>query len=244
MKEADLSEIYKLLANLKIDYNRLDMLKDISTEAGLYIRSKLLRTIELSFNDVVNITSLSMGRNIIVTATLEDYKFAVYIEKDTLVSSLMYNLKDPSKRESGLKPLAYLAALARDRPVKAFVYEVLQHIEEEKTSPLPPPARGVEEARELPRESLTHIQAEKINKFSRALERIVSDYANVSKCRVESFTVSISKGVLYVRVVVRKKGLLGKCDDARLKAFIERDIDLLIAEYEINMPVKIIVSQV
>ncbi|MGC9121422.1 MAG: hypothetical protein ACP5HP_00590, partial [Thermogladius sp.] len=89
---------------------------------------------------------------------------------------------------------------------------------------------------------LLAVKAEKIKSFNVELERLVSDYSNFYGCRVVSFGVSLSKGVLYVRVSVRKAGLLKKCEHLKLKEAIERDLELLASKYDVNMPVKILVS--
>ena len=237
-------EIYNLITRLNIDYSRLELLKDLSTEANLLLRSKLVKVVKLGYDDVLNITSLSPDKNILVTVRLEDYKFTVYIEKGVLVSSSMVSLTQSSTRVAGLKPLVVLAMSAKDRPVTAYVYEVLPLVEEEKTSQVPEKPRAEAQKAEAPavQQPLLAVEAEKIKSFNAELERLVNDYSNFYGCRVVSFGVSLSKGVLYVRVSVKKAGLMKKCEHLKLKEAIERDLELLASKYDVNMPVKILVS--
>ena len=237
-------EIYNLLTKLKIDYSRLELLKDLSVEANLLLRSKLTKVIKLGYEDILNITSISPEKNILITVRLEDYKFTIYVEKGVLVSSSMVGLKESSTRVSGLKPLVVLALSARERPVTAYVYEVLPVVEEEKTSQVPEKekAETPKPLQAMPQQSLLAVEAEKMRKFSEELEKLVSDYASLNGCKVSSYSLSPSKGVLYVRVTVKKGGFMKKCEHLKLKEAIERDMDILMAKHDINIPVKIIVS--
>jgi len=247
-------EVYELIASLPVDYSRVNALADITFEASILLRSKFVKKIDLKYEDFAKLPEISGGKNVLLVTEIGNKRFLVYIEKGTIVSSLVSDAVK-GERYAGVKPLAMLIAIARNQPIKFKVFEVAE-MTEDKTLEAPQRAlrRIPEDVRETATQQTakTETSAEKpavvefAKRFAEFREKIVKaarDLAPLYNCQVLDIEVSISKGYVNVVVRVKKRGLFGKCDENKLKSSLEKDIELLALMHDIGLPVKTEVIQ-
>jgi len=250
-------EVYELIASLPVDYSRVNVLADITFEASILLRSKFVKKIDLKYGDFAKLPEISGGKNILLVTEIDSKRFLVYIEKGTIVSSLVSDAVK-GERYAGIKPLAMLITIARNQPVKFKVFEVAE-MSEDKT--LEAPQRTLRSIPEEVRETATQQTmqavetesstekpavvefAKRFAEFRNKVVKAARDLAPLYNCQVLGIEVSVSKGYVNVFVRVKKRGFFGKCDEGKLKNSLEKDLELLALMHDIGLPVKTEVIQ-
>jgi len=246
-EEAD--EVYEIIASLPVEYSRANVLKDITFEAQLLIKSRFVKKIEMRYEDFKKIHEIDKDKDILLITEIEGKRYLIYIEKGKIVSCAM---SDPVKGERivGLKPLALLIAISRQQPVSFKVFEVQERNEDRtlEASPihrlLEPPnieqavvrEKTVEKREEKP---LIVEFTERLNEFRKKSINVIMDTAAHYGCRVIDVDFNVSKGYININLTVKKKGLFSKCNIDVLKNILERDLEIILLMHDINLPVRI-----
>ncbi len=248
-------EVYELIASMPIDLKRVNLLRDITFEAQLLMRSRFIKKIHISYNEFTSLPEISSDKEILLTAELDSKRFILYLANGKLVSIAM---SDPDKGERvvGLKPLAMLIMASKLQPIVFKLFEIQPYVEEDRTQETPhevkrelvekkiPPTHIIERTR-APREKGKPIVikfAEKLADFYKKARKMVEDTAPTYGCQLVDLKIGVSRGVLNINVIVKKKGLFGKCRSEDLGKVLENDLGLLLAMVDLNLPIKVQVS--
>ncbi|OYT39995.1 MAG: hypothetical protein B6U89_03240 [Desulfurococcales archaeon ex4484_58] len=248
-------EVYELIASLPIELKKINVLNDITFEAQLLMRSRFVKKINIRYEDFLNLPSISNDKEVLLTTELDNKRFIIYLENGRIISVAM---SDPVKGERtvGLKPLAMLILASKSSPIQFKLFEVQPYIEEDRTRETPKSiVREIVEEKK-PAEKILEKQrpsslvekpvivkfAEKLVEFREKARKMISDSAPSFGCQLVDLKIGVSKGVIHVKLVVRKKGFFGKCRADELKALLDNDLNLLATMYDLNLPLKIIVS--
>jgi len=249
-------EVYEIIASLPVDYNRVNLLKDITFEAQLLIKSKFVKKITLRYDDFKHLHEYSDEKDVLLTTEISGKRFLIYMEKGKIVSTVM---SDPDKGERivGLRPLATLILISREQPINFKVFEV-QEITEDRTRETPPrlvyeivkkkkpPVKTIE--KQAKREVVVKPEAEKpvvvefverIMEFKKKALRMIDDTASLYGCQLVDLKIGISRGNVIVDIIVKKKGLFGKCRVDKLREVLENDLELLLTMHDISLPLKL-----
>lgn len=245
-------EVYEVIASLPIDMNRMNILYDITFEAQLLMRSKFLKKITLGYKDMLKIHELGKDKEVLLTTEFNNKRYIIYIDHGVIVSSAE---TDPEKgtRIVGLRPLATLILASKIKPITFKLFEI-QPYEEEKTQEAPktvyrefitkkkivPPTIPVSKKKETRIMDFSKMLKELIDKTKQDVEDIAPLYG----CKLVDVKLAISHGTIYIRVYVKKKGFLGKCDVEKLKENIKNDLEVITSMIDLNLPYKVEVIQI
>ncbi len=256
-------EIYELLASMPIDTKRMNILNDITYEAQLLMRSKFSRIMNMRFDDLLKIHEYAKDKEVLFTTEIDHKRFVIYVDKGKIVSSVM---SEPEKGERivGLKPLATLLMISKEKPITFKIFEI-QPISEEIDKTIETPKKiyrqGIEKSetakrkvaidKEAPVVKTIKKREEKpiILEFARKLKEFIdqvreeiSELAPLYGCKHVDTKVSISKGIITVRVVVKKKSLFSKCDHKKLKEVLNSNVGVIMSMLDLNLPYRIIIE--
>ncbi len=247
-------EVYEIIASMPIDFNRINVLRDITFEAQLLMRSRFVKKVTINFDEFQRIHEYSDDKEILLTTELDSKRFIIYLEHGKIVSSAM---SDPEKgtRVVGLRPLATLILASKNQPIVFKLFEihaveedrtretpprVIHEIVEEKKPPTMALERGVRETlREEKEKPIIVVFAEKLVEFRNRARKIVEDTAPAYGCKLIDLKIGIGKGVITIELVLKKKGLFGKCRVNELKRLLENDLSLILTMLDINLPLKV-----
>ncbi|ADI32086.1 hypothetical protein [Staphylothermus hellenicus] len=244
-------EVYEIIASLPIDTGRMNVLSDITFEAQLLMRSKFLKKITLGYEDMLKINELGKDKEVLLTTELNNKRYIIYIDHGVIVSSAE---TDPDKgtRIVGLRPLATLILASKIKPLTFKLFEI-QPYEEEKTREAPKTVyrEFITKKKIVPTTIHAAEKKEpKIMEFSKMLKELidktkqdVEDLAPLYGCKLVDVKLAISRGIIYIRVYVKKKGFLGKCDIEKLKENIKNDLEVITSMIDLNLPYKVEVIQ-
>ena len=260
---ADEREIYEIIAGMPIETDKLNILSDITFEAQLLLRSKFIRKIKLSFEDFKNLPKLAKDKEVLLTTNLDGKRFIVYLDHGKIVSSAMVNT-DKGTRQVGLKPLATLIAASKITPVVFKLYEVQPMVSEDRTREASIRPRTLEigskrRAKPLKAKAKPEIKpigkeekegepiilefTKRIKEFMDKMREDVVDLAGYYGCKFVDLKIEISRGVLKVKIYVKKKGLFTKCRTEELKKAVENDADILLTMLDLDTPCEVYVIE-
>ncbi|MCD6196471.1 MAG: hypothetical protein J7J82_06780 [Staphylothermus sp.] len=256
-------EIYELLALMPIDTKRMNILNDITYEAQLLMRSKFSRTISMRFDDLLKIHEYAKDKEALFTTEIDHKRFVIYIDKGKIVSSVM---SDPEKGERivGLKPLATLLMISKEKPLTFKIFEI-QPISEEidKTIETPRKIRrqGIEKTEVAERKTAIEKKAtvirtikkreekpiilefaRKLKEFIDQVKEEINESAPLYGCKPVDTKVTISRGVITVRVIVKKKSLFSRCNHKKLKEVLNSNVGVIMSMLDLNLPYRVIVE--
>ncbi len=256
---ADEREIYEIIAGMPIETDKLNILSDITFEAQLLLRSKFIKKIKLSFEDFKNLPKLAKDKEVLLTTNLDGKRFIIYLDHGKIVSSAMVNT-DNGTRQVGLKPLATLIAASKITPVVFKLYEVQPMVSEDRTREASIRPRTLEigskrRARPLKVKAKPEIKpvgkeekegepiilefTKRIKEFMDKMREDVADLAGYYGCKFVDLKIEISRGVLKVKIYVKKKGLFTKCRTEELKKAVENDADILLTMLDLDTPCEV-----
>jgi len=254
-------EVYEIIASMPIDYSRVSLLRDVTFEAKLLLYSKFIKRITVRLEDFKKLHEVAGDKSVLLTTEVNGKRFLIYIEKGRIVSSLLNDV-EKGERLSGLKPLAMLIALSRVQPITFKVFEVVE-VTEDRTLEAPErPALQLGSRRPEPKAEIspTPIAVEsraeagvegkpvivefskKLAEFTNKAQEVASDLASLYNCQVVDVKVSVAKGFVNVVVSVKKRGFFGKCDENSFAESLKRDLELLMAMHDINLPLKLSIT--
>lgn len=258
-------EIYEILASMPIDTKRMNILNDITYEAQLLMRSRFSRIMNMRFDDLLKIHEYAKDKEVLLTTEIDHKRFVVYIDKGKIVSSVM---SDPEKGERivGLKPLATLLMISKEKPLTFKIFEI-QPISEETDKTIETPRKiykqGIEKTENIERKTAKERKAtiirtikkreekpiilefaRKLKEFIDQVKEEINELAPLYGCKPVDTKVTISKGIITVRVVVKKKSLFSKCDYKKLKEVLNSNVGVIMSMLDLNLPYRIIVEQV
>lgn len=246
-------EIYEIIASMPIDYNRVNVLKDITFEAELLIKSRFVKKITLKFEDLKHLYEFSNDKNILLTTEITGKRFLIYIEKGKIISTVM---SDPEKgqRIVGLRPLATLLLIAREQPINFKLFEIIETSEDRTRETTPRLIRDVisreresekiiekkKEVKRSEKEKPVVVEfVERLVEFRKKALRMIEDTASLYGCSVSDLKIWVSKGNVIVDIIVKKKGFFSKCRVEKLKEVLINDLELLLAMHDIGLPLKL-----
>lgn len=247
-------KVYEIIASLPIDYNRVDLLRDITYEAQLLIKSKFTKKITLNYSDFQKLHEYSSGKNVLLITEISGKRFVVYIEKGVVVSTAMI---DPSKgdRIVGLKPLATLITISKQQPVVFKLFEIQDRIEDKTLeTPLKPTRLSENEivvstprvatreeavTKQVGDKPLIVVFAERLKDFKQRAEKILYETLAVYGCRLVDYKISIAKETIKISIVLRRKSVLSKCRLEEAKSVLKTDLELILTMLDINLPLEI-----
>lgn len=237
---------YEIIASLPIDYERVDLLKDITFEAQILIRSKFVKKIVLKHEDFKRLHEHSEGKDVLLTTELLGNRFIIYIEKGKIVSTAMSSLEGV-ERVVGLRPLATLISISRERPITFKLFEV-REIEDYRAreelartsaeSALAQALRAREDATAKPVEEgrpPAVVFAEKLNEFRARAERMLIETVPAYGCKLMDYKMSVSKGVIAINLLVKRSSFISKCRVDKLKNLLKNDLELVLAMLDIDL---------
>ncbi|MET1160293.1 MAG: hypothetical protein ABWW65_04975 [Thermoprotei archaeon] len=245
-EEGEEREIYELIASLPVDLGRTSVLYDITFEAQLLIKSRFVKNIVLKYDDFKKISDLIRGKNLLLTTEINNKRFVIYVENGKIISSLLSD-SDKGVRIAGLKPLATLIALSRNTPIKFRLFEIAPAREETPQPPeeavAHPSEIGAEESVAKPARAEEKppaaVFAEKLAIFKEKATKIIHDSAPAYGCSVIDLEFGVKNSEIYVKIVVRKKGLFSKCRVDKLEEILKNDLQLVATMHDLNLPIKL-----
>ncbi len=262
-ENADEREIYEIIAGMPIETEKLNILSDITFEAQLLLRSKFIKKIKLNFEDFKNLPKLAENKEVLLTTNLDGKRFIVYLNHGKIVSSAMV---DTSKgtRQVGLKPLATLIAASKITPVVFKLYEVQPMVSDDRTreASIRPRTleigskRRVKPVKVKAKPEIKPVRKEekegepiileftkRIKEFMDKMKEDVTDLAGYYGCKFIDLKIEISRGVLKIKIYVKKKGLFTKCRAEDLKKAVENDADILLTMLDLDTPCEVYVIE-
>ncbi len=245
-------EVYEIIASLPIDTQRIEVLKDITFEAQLLMKSKFIRKITLTYDDFKKLHELGKDKEVLLTTNLEGKRFVIYIDHGKIVSSAVSDPKT-NKRIVGLRPLATLILASKIKPVTLKYFEVQKEFSEDKTRETP--KRIYKELRvkqqvQVPtkkEEEKPPVILEFSKKIKEFMDRIryeLDEVAPYYGCRPVDVKIELSRGILTLKVYVTKKGIFSKCNVKKLEDILSGDTDLILSMLDLDIPYTIIVKEV
>ncbi|GEM_PF-1549359 len=264
-ENAEEKEIYEIIAGMPIETDKLNVLSDITFEAQLLLRSKFIKKIKLGFEDFKNLPKLAEDKEVLLTTTLDGKRFIIYLSHGKIVSSAMVDTSSGT-RQVGLKPLATLIAASKISPITFKLYEVQPMVSEDRTREAsirpsllekgsrkrsgPIEVKAVPEVRPVPipkeeKEGQPIILefTRRIKEFMDKMKEDVSDLAGYYGCKFLDLKIEISRGVLKIKIYVKKKGLFTKCRTEDLKKAVENDADILLTMLDLDTPCEVYVIE-
>ncbi len=254
----DEKEVYEIIASLPIDTKRIDVLKDITFEAQLLMRSRFIRKVTISYDDFKKINELGVDKEILLTTNLEGKRFLIYIDHGKIVSTAVSDPKT-SRRIVGLRPLATLILASKIKPLSFKLFEVQKEYREDVTREAPhrlyqrlkveeKPARlqPHEMKAERGKEEKPPVILEFSKKLKEFIDRITGELQEVAPfygCKLVDVKIELSRGVLGIKVYVTKKGLFSKCKVNKLEDVLAGDVDLILSMLDLDIPYKIMVKE-
>ena len=260
---AEEKEIYELLASMPIDTKRMNILNDITYEAQLLMRSRFSKIINMRFDDLLKIHEYARDKEVLFTTEIDHKRFVIYVDNGKIVSSVM---SDPEKGERivGLKPLATLLMISKEKPLTFKIFEI-QPISEEIDKTMETPRKiyrqgvertGVAERKTAIEKKATVIRtikkreekpiilefARKLKEFIDQVKEEVNELAPLYGCKPVDTKVTISRGIITVRVIVKKKSLFSKCDHKKLKEVLNSNVGVIMSMLDLNLPYRVIVE--
>jgi len=262
-ENAEEKEIYEIIASMPIETDKLNVLSDITFEAQLLLRSKFIKKIKLGFEDFKNLPKLAEDKEVLLTTNLDGKRFIIYLSHGKIVSSAMV---DTSKgtRQVGLKPLATLIAASKISPITFKLYEVQPMVSEDRTREAsikphviekaprkhggPIEVKAVPEVRPVRKEEkegepIILEFTKRIKEFMDKMREDVADLAGYYGCKFLDLKIEISRGVLKIKIYVKKKGLFTKCRTEDLKKAVENDADILLTMLDLDTPCEVYVIE-
>ncbi len=250
-------EVYEIIASMPIDTKRIDVLKDITFEAQLLMRSKFVRKITISYEDFKKIYELGKDKEILLTTNLEGKRFLIYIDHGRIVSTAVSDPKT-SKRVVGLRPLATLILASRIKPLSFKLFEVQKEFREDVTRETPRRiyaelrTKREEKTEKKPGEKARSEEGKPVilefsKKLKEFLDRITSELQEVAPfygCKTIDVKIELSRGVLALKVFVTKKGLFSRCKVDKLEDVLAGDVDLILSMLDLDIPYRIEVKEV
>ncbi|NPA97775.1 MAG: hypothetical protein GXO43_00190 [Crenarchaeota archaeon] len=250
---------------MPIETDKLNVLSDITFEAQLLLRSKFIKKIKLGFEDFKNLPKLAEDKEVLLTTTLDGKRFIIYLSHGKIVSSAMVDTSSGT-RQVGLKPLATLIAASKISPITFKLYEVQPMVSEDRTREAsirpsllekgsrkrsgPIEVKAVPEVRPVPipkeeKEGQPIILefTRRIKEFMDKMKEDVSDLAGYYGCKFLDLKIEISRGVLKIKIYVKKKGLFTKCRTEDLKKAVENDADILLTMLDLDTPCEVYVIE-
>ncbi len=259
-ENADEREIYDIIAGMPIETEKLNILSDITFEAQLLLRSKFVKKIKLSFEDFKNLPKLAEDKEVLLTTTLDGKRFIVYLSHGKIVSSAMVDTRKGT-RQVGLKPLATLIAASKIAPIVFKLYEIQPMVSEDRTREASIRPRSLEvgfkrrarPVRVMAKPEIRHGGIEekesgepiileftkRIKEFMEKMKEDVADLAGYYGCKFIDLKVEISRGILKIKIYVKKKGLFTKCRAEDLKKAVENDADILLTMLDLDTPCEV-----
>ncbi len=249
-------DVYDIIAEMSIDYKKIELLNDITFEANLLMRSRFVERRTVDIEGFFKLLQDYQDKDIVITSRLNGRRFIAYIEKGTIISTA---LSDPSggRRTAGLRPLAQLLLQAMKKPVtlRVFVVEKEERVkEEEKHEPgiaereLGIDLKILEKAtRPLPRRSEEHeetgekkeITKEVLEEFRQKIIDAFEDVLNYKGYRLVSLDIEYDGKELSITVGVKKKKLFGAAKLEELQKALENEADITLKFMEIRVPFRI-----
>ncbi|MEZ0393729.1 MAG: hypothetical protein ABWK00_01600 [Desulfurococcaceae archaeon] len=229
------------------DEARLDELSDVSREAALLLKGKLIDRRAMDLRDLATFVKGSAGASYLLTGSTPNHRMVIHVEDGRVVSAAVEEMAS-GRRASGRDALARLGELlgAGAIPFNIFV------LGEEGTiiSPRRISAPALEEAREATRPikaearravvaEATDLLARKLTRFVEEALSVVRDVAEFEGCEVADVSFALSRGTLTVRVTL-KRGLLRKCDARKLEGRLKGDVALVSSSAELELPVEVV----
>ncbi len=253
-------DVYDIIAEMMIDYKKLDLLNDITFEANLLMRSRFVERRSVDLDGFLRLLEEYKDRDIIITSRLNGRRFIAYIEKGTIISTA---LSDPKtgRRITGLRPLAQLLLMAMQKqvPLRIFVVEEEKEKREEKreetraekelnvdlkilerATTIRPPKK--EEAVEKPVEK--HVIDEKtLEELKQKITEAFEDVLNYKGYRLLGVEIEYREGKIIVKTYVKKKKLFGAAKLEDVKQALQGEVDITLKLMEIKAPYEVIVEK-
>lgn len=240
-------EVYEIIASLPIDTKRMNILSDITLEAQLLMRSKFLKKITLKYEDMLKIHELGKDKEVLLTTELDGKRYIIYIDHGVIVSTAA---TDPERgaRIVGLRPLATLILASKIKPLTFKLFEIHPY-GEDKTREAPKTVyrEFITKKKPIPKITATAEKKEPmIMEFSKMLKELlektkhdVEDVAPLYGCKLVDVKLAISRGIIYIRIYVKKRGIFAKCDIEKLKENLRNDLEVITSMLDLHMPYKV-----
>lgn len=243
--------VYEIIASLPVDYNRVELLRDITFEAQLLIRSRFVRKITLKYDDFKKLHEYSNSKDVLLITEISGNRFIVYIERGVIVSTAMSN---PTRGERivGLKPLATLITISKQQPVIMKLFEILEKTEDRTLETISKPQPLAldntiataqkqivrEEAVTKPVEEkpLIVMFAERLREFKNRVEKILYEVTPMYGCKLVEYKISIARETIVLNIVLKKKSVITKCRVDELRSLLKNDLELILTMLDINLP--------
>ncbi len=241
-------EVYEIIASMPIDTKRMNILNDITFEAQLLMKSKFVKRVTLTYNDIIRVHEFGKDKEVILTTELNGKRFIIYVSHGKIVSTAA---TDPEKGERivGLRPLATLILASKIKPITFKLFEIQPLHEEEKTREAPRAIykelikhrtiKPIPVKREEKEEPAVMAFAKLLKELIEKVRSDAEDVAPLYGCKVTDVKLGISRGLIFIKIYVRKKGLFGKCRVEELKKNLKNDVDVIASMIDLSMPYKV-----
>ncbi|MEM0506210.1 MAG: hypothetical protein QXW58_02990 [Thermosphaera sp.] len=225
-----------------VDKEKLHLLGDVTYEADLLLRAKYLETITGGLSGFKEFLSKRNRGTFLLTSNFETGRISVLIENGKVASTL-YIDSTTGERRAGEDSLNLFLELVA-RPDSVFrVFEIRESREE--TTPAQEPVRETSTARQplekvpqIPSGALT-IDSDKLQQFKKEFRQIAVETAEAFGCRIVDLTYEIVGNDLTISIILKKKGIFGKCLEDELAETLRNDLPLLRDNFDLKLNINL-----